>query len=239
MIKHATKHGHDQAEIAKRLSQTKHSYLRDWVYGGIDGVVTTFAVVAGVKGAHLSPLVIIILGLANLFGDGFSMAAANFIGTKTEAEEHKFYEQSEHEQILNNPSGEKEEVCQLFMKKGFSGEILEKIVERITTDNKLWVKTMLREEYGLATAIRSPWKAGICTFLAFLICGAIPLIPFSSNLPRPFLTSAVATGIVFFIIGSLKSIWSTQSFWRSGFTTVLIGSIAASLAYLVGMFFQG
>lgn len=238
MLKSMVEHDHDQAAIIARLSQTKHSYLRDWVYGGIDGAVTTFAVVAGVTGAHLAPLVIMVLGVANLLGDGFSMAAANFVGTKTEAEEHKFYEKYEHQQIHEEPLGEKEEIRQLFIKKGFSGEVLEKIVERITKDPTLWVKTMLREEYGLATEVRSPWKAAVCTFLAFIICGFIPLLSFAIHLPSPFLLSIILTGAVFFVIGSLKSIWSTQSFWRSGLMTFMIGSIAASLAYFVGMFFN-
>ena len=238
MLKNIIEHGHGKAEIIARLSEPKHSYLRDWVYGGIDGAVTTFAVVAGVTGAHLSPLVIMVLGVANLLGDGFSMAAANFIGTKTEAEEHKFYEKHELQQIKEAPHGEKEEIRQLFINKGFSGSILEEIVDRITKDPTLWVKTMLREEYGLATEVRSPWKAGICTFIAFIVCGFVPLLSFTIHLPSSFLCSAVLTGMVFFAIGSLKSIWSTQSFWRSGLTTFFIGAIAASLAYFVGMLFN-
>ena len=77
-------HGHHPHEIAKRLEQgPRVSYLRDWVYGGIDGTVTTFAVVAGVTGASLSTKALLILGVANLLADGFSMAAANFSGTKS------------------------------------------------------------------------------------------------------------------------------------------------------------
>ena len=84
------KHGHNPREIAKRLKKGPHvSYLRDWVYGGIDGTVTTFAVVAGVVGAELSTKALLILGAANLFGDGFSMAAANYSGTKAEIEEYE------------------------------------------------------------------------------------------------------------------------------------------------------
>lgn len=238
MLRKLIEHNHDKAAIIERLSQTRHSYLRDWVYGGIDGAVTTFAVAAGVTGAHLAPFVIMVLGVANLLGDGFSMAAANFVGTKTEAEEHKFYEKYEHQQIHQEPLGEKEEIRQLFIKKGFSGDILEKIVDRITKDPTLWVKTMLREEYGLPTEIRSPWKAAACTLCSFIICGFVPLLSFTFHFRSPFLLSMIFTGIVFFIIGSLRSIWSTQGFLRSGLTTFLIGSVAASLAYFVGMFFN-
>ncbi|HFD2274735.1 TPA: VIT1/CCC1 transporter family protein, partial [Legionella pneumophila] len=77
-------HGHSQKEIRERLTQTpSQNYLRDWIYGGIDGVVTTFAIVSGVVGGQLSSLVILILGFANLLADGFSMAASNYLGTKS------------------------------------------------------------------------------------------------------------------------------------------------------------
>ena len=83
-------HGHRPDEISKRLEAgPKASYLRDWVYGGIDGAVTTFAIVAGVVGADLSSRVVLILGAANLLADGFSMAAANFSSTRTEIEEYQ------------------------------------------------------------------------------------------------------------------------------------------------------
>ncbi len=89
-------HGHEPHEIADRLrSGPSVSYLRDWVYGGIDGAVTTFAVVAGVLGANMSPRVILILGAANLLADGFSMAAANYSSTRTEIDEYEHIRQME------------------------------------------------------------------------------------------------------------------------------------------------
>ena len=237
MLKQHIQHGHSKKEIACRLAKTEHSYLRDWIYGGIDGAVTTFAVVAGVEGAQLQTIVIFILGIANLLGDGFSMAAANYLGTKAEKEEYKFCETNEHRHIKENPLGETEEVRQMFKQKGFDGEMLEKIVTHITSNHHLWVKTMLHEEYGLAKEIRSPWIAGLCTFLSFLLCGSVPLLPFALHASNPFLLAAISTGIIFFAIGSFKSLWSTQGFWRSGFTTLFIGGIAASLAYSVGVLF--
>jgi hypothetical protein len=82
-------HEHSVAAIQKRLSAgPTHSYLRDWIYGGIDGSVTTFAVVTGVAGAQLSPAIIVIMGFANLVGDGFSMAVkAISFGTRSEHED--------------------------------------------------------------------------------------------------------------------------------------------------------
>ena len=224
--------------VSVTLQKHKSSYLRDLVYGAIDGSVSTFAVVSAVIGAHFSVVIILVLGLANLFADGFSMASANFLGTKTEKDEYDYYEDFEEDQIDKVPHQEIEEIRQIFAAKGFNEEETETIVQKITSDEKLWVKTMMREEYGLAEKIRSPWKAAICTFLAFMVCGFIPLIPFIFGLKHAFLEACISTGILFFLIGAIKSKWSPKSWWYSGFMILFIGAIAASIAFLVGFIFN-
>jgi VIT1/CCC1 family predicted Fe2+/Mn2+ transporter len=232
-------HSHIPEEIAQRLKKGPElSYLRDWVYGGIDGAVTTFAVVAGVIGAKLSPYIIMILGIANLFADGFSMAASNYLGTKSEEDEYKFYKKYEERQIDRVPEGEREEIRQIFLERGFAGDFLEKLVALITSDRKLWVDTMLREEYGLPLVIRSPYRAAFSTFISFLICGSVPLLPFTLHVSHSFLFSTIATGLVFFVIGSLKSRWAIQKWWHSGLVTLGVGGMAAVLAYGVGLIFR-
>jgi VIT1/CCC1 family predicted Fe2+/Mn2+ transporter len=229
-------HEHSTEAIRQRLSEgPRHNYLRDWIYGGIDGAVTTFAVVSGVAGARLSPWIILALGFANLFADGFSMAASNFLGTKAEQDDLHRLEIIENRHIDLAPEGEREEVRQIFQSKGFGGQDLERIVQLVTADRKRWVSTMLTEEYGLPREIRSSWVAAISTFSAFLICGLVPLLPFLFEVSHAFEVSIIMTGTVFVAIGSAKSKWSTASWWRSGLTTFLVGAIAASLAYATGV----
>lgn len=228
-------HEHSPEAIRLRLSQgVRQNYLRDFVYGGIDGAVTTFAVVAGTIGASLSTRVILILGAANLIADGFSMAASNFLGTRTEREDYKRLEKIERRHIEINPEGEREEIRQIYAEKGFDGADLERAVELITADRDRWVQTMLTEEYGLPREVRSEWFASVATFAAFVICGLVPLMPFIFGSNEAFSISAVLTGLVFFSIGSVKSRWSTVSWWRSGFVTLFVGGIAASLAFIAG-----
>jgi VIT1/CCC1 family predicted Fe2+/Mn2+ transporter len=229
-------HDHSPEAIRERLSDGPgHNYLRDWIYGGIDGSVTTFAVVTGVAGAQLSTWVILALGFANLFADGFSMAASNFLGTKAEHDDWRRLEEIENRHIDLAPEGEREEVRQIFAQKGFEGSDLERVVVLMTANRERWVKTMLTHEYGLPHEVRSPWIAALTTFGAFLTCGLVPLLPYLFSTEHSLNLSLIMTGTVFFVIGSLKSKWSTSSWWRSGLTTLLVGAIAAALAYVAGV----
>jgi vacuolar iron transporter family protein len=229
-------HDHSPEAIRQRLDiGPTHNYLRDWIYGGIDGSVTTLAVVTGVAGAQLSNWIILALGFANLFADGFSMAASNYLGTRAEHDDWRRLEQIENRHIELAPDGEREEVRQIFERKGFEGNDLRRIVDLVTADRERWVRTMLTEEYGLPQEVRSPWIAAISTFTAFLICGLVPMLPYLFGTEHSLAVSVTLTAIVFVTIGSIKSKWSTSSWWNSGLTTLLVGAIAASLAYSAGV----
>lgn len=232
---HPLEHGHEPDEIMQRLAAgPRASYLRDWVYGGIDGAVTTFAIVAGVVGADLSSRVVLILGAANLLADGFSMAAANYSSSKTEIEEYEHIRQMEERHIAHDPDGEREEIRQIFASKGFEGAALEEAVDTITHTHERWIDTMMTEEHGLPRITRSPVHAAVATFAAFFFCGFVPILPYVFGLPATMTTSTVLTGLTFFVIGSLRSRWSPVRWWRAGSETLVIGLLAASVAYLVG-----
>jgi VIT1/CCC1 family predicted Fe2+/Mn2+ transporter len=239
-VTHSLEHEHTPAAISERLAKgTRPNYLRDFVYGGIDGSITTFAVVAGTVGANLSTRIILILGAANLIADGFSMAASNFLGTRAERDDYRRIAGMEQTHIDLVPEGEREEIRQIYAAKGFTGEELENIVTTVTADFDLWIKTMLTEEHGLPLEMRSEWMAAISTFGAFLLCGLVPMMPFVFGTAGAFPVSASLTGFVFFAIGSFKAKWSTQPWWQSGLFTLAIGSTAASLAYFVGTILEG
>ncbi len=229
-------HDHSPDGIRIRLAAPhRPSYLRDWIYGGIDGSVTTFAVVSGVVGARLAPAVIVILGVANLLGDGFSMAASNYSATRTEREELDTIRNREERHIDEFPSGEREEVRQIFAAKGLGGDDLERVVSAVTADRELWIRTMLTDEYGLSPNVRSPLAAALSTFLAFFACGAVPLLPFIASARHSIVVSLASTAAVFFCIGAAKSLWLSIPWWRSGIETFFIGSVAAALAFGAGV----
>jgi VIT1/CCC1 family predicted Fe2+/Mn2+ transporter len=230
-------HEHTVEAIRARLAQgPRLSYLRDWIYGGIDGSVTTFAVVTGVAGANLAPAIIIILGVANLLGDGFSMAAGNYLGTRTERQEIDALYAQESRHIDADPDGERQEVRQIFAAKGFTGDDLERALAVVTSNRERWIRFMLSEEYGLPQQIRSASTAALSTFSAFVICGLVPLLPFVLPVPHPFAASVVMTLAVFFAVGSARSRWLVMSWLRAGIETLIVGGIAALLAWTAGVF---
>ena len=231
---------HTPLAIQARLTAaTQHSYLGDFVLGAVDGTVTTFAVVSGVAGAGLSNQVAIILGVANLLADGFSMAVGNYLSTKAERQVVDRVRRIEEHHIEHVPEGEREEIRQIFANKGFSGPLLEEIVTVITNDRNQWVDTMLTEEFGLRLESPSPTKASLATFSAFVLAGFLPLAPFFLPLAMDpatiFTSSTAATAVVFFIVGAVKGHVVHRSRLLSGLETLGIGSVAALLAYLVGL----
>lgn len=234
----ALQQDHTVHAIRQRIGRPAgRGYLSDAVLGGIDGAVTTFAIAAAAVGGGLSGTVIVVMGLANLMADGFSMAASNYLSAKSELEEIERARRQEEEHIDHVPWGEREEVRQIFRGKGFSGELLEQIVSVITSRKDLWVDTMLTEEHGLSLASRNPLRAGLATFGAFLAVGLLPLLPFlvaAESTGQAFGVSLLLTAAAFGGVGLLKGRLLQRSMMRSGMETLLVGCVAAALAYGVG-----
>ncbi|MBL1217320.1 MAG: hypothetical protein D8M59_07470 [Planctomycetes bacterium] len=237
---------HTPEEVTRRLERGPgQSYLGDFIYGAIDGTVTTFAVVSGVAGAGLGAGIIIILGAANIIGDGFSMAASNYLGTKAERQLRDRTIQDEHHHIEHVPEGEREEIRQIFAAKGFAGDDLESAVNIITSDVERWVDTMLQEEHGLPGAMRIPWKCALATFVAFCFAGFVPLMPFVLGLilkraiPYQYAISAGLTAITFVLIGAVKGRIVRHRWYTSAVETLFIGGAAAGLAFLAGVLLKG
>ncbi len=233
---------HTPEAIRERIaSGPQASYLRDFVYGAIDGAVTTFAVVSGVAGADLSSGIVLVLGLANLVGDGFSMAAGNWLGTRADAELMARQRRAERMQIEVHPEGERAEVREIFRNKGFEGDDLERVTEVITSDTDRWIDVMLKEEHGMLGSARSPWRAAGATVVAFLGVGAIPLLAYLVDLFRPgtlvhpLAWSCSLTAFAFFVTGAVKGKITGRRWPIAGIETLLVGGAAASLAYVVGV----
>jgi VIT1/CCC1 family predicted Fe2+/Mn2+ transporter len=244
----ASKKAHTPERIKAAAEEHKTesgAYIGEAVYGALDGIVTTFAVVAGVEGARLSSGVVLILGFANLIGDGLSMGVGSYLSTKSKREYERSERERERWEIDNYPEGEREEIREIYERKGFTGKDLDRAVEIITSDKEIWVDTMMQEELGIIEETGHPFFNGLSTFISFLVAGFIPLLFFVMALAIPslqqytFSMSVFLTGLTLFVVGSLRVLVTQASWWRSGLEMLIVGGAAALGAYLVGYILRG
>lgn len=241
--------------VAKGLSgqgaaQEKHhtgqgKYLKSVVYGGLDGTITTFAAVAGVAGASLSPGVVLIMGLANLLADGLSMSIGDYLSSKSESEYEAAERAREAWEVDNFPEGEKRELEEIYMARGMAEQDARDVVEIIAKDKKAWVDTMMVEELGIMPDEGSPLKNAAATFVSFALFGFLPIAAYvlgifvPSIAPIRFTLACILTGATLFSLGALKTTITGKSWIVSGLEMLFVGGIAAAAAYLVGVLLGG
>lgn len=211
-------------------------YLREVVFAASDGLVTTFAVVAGATGGHLSNQVVIILGLANLVADGISMGLGEYLGSKSEQAFLRAQRAVEEREIVEIPEEEKEEVRQIFRTWGLHGDTLEGAVQSIAQHPKAWVDIMMRFELGLQEEDeKSPARRGWVMFVSFAIIGFLPLIAYLADAPHVFLASIALSAAGMFMVGALRAVFMRNRWWRAGIEMLIIGTLAAGSAYVIGL----
>lgn len=218
-------------------------YLPEVVYGSMDGIVTTFAVIAGSAGADLSINIILILGISNLLADGLSMSIGSYLSKKSEQDNYNKHLRIEEWEIENVPDTERQEIVDIFKAKGFEGQELEMVVNRITSNKKVWIDTMMKDELGLTLEKKSPFRAGLSTLLAFIAAGGLPLVvyvlAYSDNLGiDPFVLSSIVTLFAFIVIGYIKTYVTQIGLTRSIIETLALGASAATAAYLLGDYLE-
>ena len=221
--------------------------IEDFVYGATDGAVTTFAIVAGVVGASLAPAIVIILGFANLFADGFSMAMGNYLSTRSRIEYIEKERNRQYKEVQEFPEFKISEIKNIYAEKGFKDELLENLIKIIVSNRKIWVDVLMKEKMGISNVDdENPIFKAVTTFVAFNVVGIIPLLPFIFlfiiNNPAGFTTndifiySIVFTLLAFFCIGYITGRVVNKSSIRSGLITLIIGGVAALVSYMVGTF---
>lgn len=238
-------HAHEYLESSLREHGARSQHLADAVLGASDGIVTTFAVVAGAFGAYLSPGVVLIMGFANLLADGFSMAVGNYLGGRSQQDYWIEERRRELWEIENLPQKEREEIRRLYKLKGFEGEMLERIVETITADKERWANEMMREELGIQEERVAPFRSGLITFAAFNLAGLLPLLSYivaflrPTLLPRAFPLSLGLTAVALFSVGAARCFMTQRPWWKSGFQILEVGGLAAAVAFAVGYLLRG
>jgi len=222
-----------------------HAYIGDMVYGGLDGIVTTFAVVSGVAGAQLGVHVVLILGLANLFADGFSMATGAYLSARAEREYYQLELSRERWEVEHIPEAERAELYEIYRQQGYTEEDAKRLVEIKTRDPELWVKAMMVEELGLLPDERKPLYSALATFIAFVLVGVVPLLIYLAGLlftvpgELRFPVAAGLSAVALFGLGAAKVLVTHLNPLRSGLEMLIVGGLAAGVAYGVGVLLRG
>jgi VIT1/CCC1 family predicted Fe2+/Mn2+ transporter len=243
----AAAHSADRIATSAREEHgaASHAYLGNMVYGGLDGIVTTFAVVSGVAGARLGNGIVLILGLANLFADGFSMAVGAYLSSKSEQEYYDRECQREAWEVEHFPKGERSELIAIYRAKGYSDEDANRLVDIQTQKPDLWVKTMMVEELGMMKDARNPMTSALATLGSFILAGVLPLLVYLVGLAAPvpagvsFPASLGLSAVALFALGAAKVLVTERNFLKSGLEMLVVGGAAAGVAYIVGALLKG
>jgi len=228
------------------ISGAAGTYLKSIVYGGLDGIITTFATVTSVAGAELSAIVIVILGVSHLFADGLSMGMGDAISEQSEIDFATSERNREKWEMENNMEGEISEMVELLISKGISQADAELIIRTLSKYPDPFLDHMMVEELGLLPLDpdHSPFRAGAATMASFILFGSVPLAPYLiAFLPGVTLTAQAqlyiagfATVLTLFALGAIKErlVDYGQSWVRSGVTMVANGSFAAAVGFVLG-----
>ena len=233
-----------------RLGETFAEYCKEVIYGGIDGIVTTFAVVAGFAGAALSNdtttqlsfLVVLLFGLANLFADAASMGLGNFLSVRSEKDLYNVARAKTASRIHDKNNSEIEDTVRLLREKGFTEEDAMVIADIYKKNHEYWLDFIMQHSQDISDPRgENEVYTGLATFLSFMVFGAVPLLPFmfqsDGDAATAFTLSSFGTLAALVLLGLLKWRVIGAKFWASITEVVLVGGTAAVLAYFVGTFF--
>jgi VIT1/CCC1 family predicted Fe2+/Mn2+ transporter len=226
--------------------QTEGERLKPIIFGGLDGILTSFAIVAGAAGGRLPPSVVLILGVSNIFADALSMGVGEFLSSKAENEWILSERDRETWELENFPEGEIMEMVEIYEEKGLSHEDAVLCITTMAKYPEFFVDIMMQQELNLTVPspdfVQEAMHEGVVMFLSFAFFGALPLLGYvliptffpDSSSEALFVSACVVTGLVLFLMGSVKSFFSKQHWLRAGMETFLLGGACATVAFTIG-----
>jgi VIT1/CCC1 family predicted Fe2+/Mn2+ transporter len=221
-------------------------FIKQIVYGGNDGIVTTFAIVAGFAGAgaegvaQIGGLAVLLFGLANLLADGAAMGLGEFLSARSEHDVYNSIRQKEVYEIEHNPEMERAETLEILIAKGMTITDAKAMADILQKYPDYYADFMMTYEIGMSDPHgESPALNGLATFCAFIMFGIIPLLPYFVFEPvvSTFYLSVFATFSALTILGLLRYMVVRQNILRCVGEIVLVGGVCAAVAYAVGLAF--
>ncbi|MGR3322777.1 MAG: VIT1/CCC1 transporter family protein [Pseudooceanicola sp.] len=223
-------------------------YLRQIVYGGNDGIVTTFAIVAGFAGAaadgvaQIGGLAVLVFGLANLLADGVSMGLGEFLSARSQNDLYRRRRRMELEEIETAPERERMELFTILCQRGLPPGEADKVTGILIRHPEMMADLMMTYEFGMHDPdADNPAVNGLFTFVSFIIFGSVPLTPYFifAATDETFRLSLAATFAALTALGLLRWNATAEGLWRSVGETVLVGATCAAVAYVVGWIVGG
>jgi VIT1/CCC1 family predicted Fe2+/Mn2+ transporter len=217
-------------------SHKRTTWLSDVLLGGQDGLVNVLGMVLGVATATRSVRIVLAAGLAAALSESISMAAVAYTSTVVKGDIFRSERAREYRHIAAIPDQERDEIRSIYAKKGFSGDLLERIVATITSDRDVWVAVMMAEEHGLADVDRrKSLLSAVTVGLASLVGSLVPLCPFVILPVWPATWVAVGVSLVALsTFGAYKAALTVGTPWKSGLQLAAIGAACAFVGYAIG-----
>jgi VIT1/CCC1 family predicted Fe2+/Mn2+ transporter len=237
---------HDFYASSKEFHQGEAGeYVQSVVFGGLDGIITTFAVVSASVASGLSYGLILIIGFANLIGDAVGMGVGDYLSSKAENDREQAERNREAWELEHMPDSEKEEMIDIYTSKGISQEDAVQVVELLYRSSKsAFLDVMLAEELGIMPKEQeiSALKSGIVTFSAFVFFGGLPMLPylFSGKYTHVgkfdfvFGISIALFCISLYSLGAFKGKITGKKWYLSGIAMLANGVITTTIAYFIG-----
>jgi len=209
-------------------------WLRPAVFGASDGLVSNFALIAGVAGGGLSAHQVTLTGLAGLVSGAISMATGEYTSVRSQQEVMRAELAIERAEIARRPKAEEAELARIYRKRGLDPELAHEVARQLSRDSDNVWKVHAREELGLdPDALPSPWTAAYSSFLAFALGAFIPLLPYLAG-AASLGVAMIAAGIGLFAAGAAVATFTRRRWWYSGFRQLLLGALAAGVTYAIG-----
>jgi VIT1/CCC1 family predicted Fe2+/Mn2+ transporter len=223
------------AELEPDRHRIEGSWIRDATLGANDGLVSILTLLAGVAGADVAPSTVLIAGLAGLVAGAISMGVGAYVSAKAYRSYYRAELRKEVEEMREKPEVERDEIRAIYRERGFEGDLLEQVVDRITADPQVWLKVMMSEELGLSSQFGRPLGAAGVVFASFLAAGIVPIIPFIFGTGLAALvTSFVVTGVALLVAGAIRSRYTRERPLLAGGELVGMAALGVGAAYLIG-----
>jgi VIT1/CCC1 family predicted Fe2+/Mn2+ transporter len=216
------------------------SRLSEIILGGQDGLVNVLGVILGVAAATSDPRIVIAAGMAATFAESVSMGAVAYTSTQADHDLYHSEREREHRHIYLTPDVEMHEIREIYRKKGFEGETLDKIVEVITSNPDIWVNVMMAEEFQMTPPEKGhALNSALLVGFSALVGSFIPLAPFFFLPVGTSMWSAIiVAALTLFIVGAYKARVTVGKPLRSGLQIALIGTLSALVGYAIGLIFK-